>query len=163
MAMPIPNQTAGRAAGATATPTAKAPPPVAGAEPDVPALLEPLPRGRLEAMLAAGREIRECCRVLGKVRANVVGEILRDQGPFYEHRHYPKGDVFDAETFSQYYYHAHRAGSGEHGHFHTFLRAGGMPEGARPVPHAGEAAWPAGDGALSHLVASGKVVGIRRP
>src|SRR5210317_191916 len=89
----------------------------------------------LEAMLAAAFEIKECCRVLGKVQANLVGEILKDQGTFYEMQHYPKGDVYDAETHSQYYYHAHRPDSGEHGHFHTFLRAKGMPPGVLPVPY----------------------------
>jgi hypothetical protein len=103
-------------------------------------------------MLDAGAEIRECWRVLAKGGLNIVGEVLRGQGQFVEFDHYPAGDVFDDETGSQYYYHAHR--DGEHGHFHTFLRARGMPEGMSPLPYAGATeAWPEGKGALSHLIA----------
>lgn len=103
-------------------------------------------------MLAAGAEVRECYRVLGKAGLNIVGEVLRGNGQFVELDHYPPDDVFDDETASQYYYHAHR--DGEHGHFHTFLRARGMPPGVAPAeyPLASEP-WPRGDEALAHLVA----------
>jgi len=112
-------------------------------------------RGReeLQAMRAAGAEVRECRRVLEKGGLNVVGEVLRGQGEFVEFDHYPADDVFDAATQSQYYYHAHRGAPGEHGHFHTFLRAPGMPAGMRPVAHAGADPWPEGEEALSHLIA----------
>jgi hypothetical protein len=114
-----------------------------------------LPRGQLEAMLAAGRQIRECHRVLRKTNDNVVGEVLRGQGVFYEWQHYPKGDVFDHETHSQYYYHAHPAEQrgGEHGHFHTFLRPKGMPAGIRPAPLPDFRPPKEENAALSHLVA----------
>ncbi len=115
--------------------------------------LAALGRERLERMLAAGREALECRRVLNKAGLNIVGELLKGQGTFYELNHYPDGDVYDAETHSQYYYHAHREGSGEHGHFHTFLRAAGMPEECRPVPYDGEEPWPQGEEAHSHLIA----------
>ena len=115
--------------------------------------LSGLPRRRLEAMAAAGEEILECTRVLHKAGANVVGEILKGQGKFYEWNHYPEGDVHDSETHSQYYYHAHRGEAGEHGHFHTFLRQPGMPPGVKPAPYDGDEAWPQGKDALSHLVA----------
>lgn len=110
-----------------------------------------LPRAQLQAMHSAGCEILECYRVLRKGGLNIVGEVLRDQGPFFEMEHYPQNDVFDAETHAQYYYHAHR--SGEHGHFHTFLRRGGMPRGMLPLdlPHAEP--WPEGDEQLAHLIA----------
>lgn len=108
-------------------------------------------RAELEQMLAAGDEVRECHRVLKKGGLNVVGEVLKGQGQFVKLEHYPKGDVFDRDSHAQYYYHAHRAG--EHGHFHTFLRAGGMPPGLRPVAHSGTRDWPKGDAALAHLVA----------
>jgi hypothetical protein len=112
-----------------------------------------LPRAQLEAMRAAGREILECRRVLQKGGLNLVGEVLRGQGKFYEHNHYPENDVYDAESHAQYYYHAHRGLAGEHGHFHTFLRRRGMPAQAAPldVPHAEP--WPSGDEALAHLIA----------
>ncbi len=73
-------------------------------------------------MLAAGIEVLECQRVLAKAGLNVVGQLLRGQGEFVEMNHYPTDDVYDPETKSQYYYHAHRDGDAEHGHFHTFVR-----------------------------------------
>jgi hypothetical protein len=84
--------------------------------------LERLPRPRLAKMQAAGEDILECYRVLGKAGLNVVGEVLRGRRKFVEYDHYPKHDVYDRETGAQYYYHAHRGIEGEHGHFHTFLR-----------------------------------------
>ena len=112
-----------------------------------------LRRPTLEAMRAAGAEVLECSRVLDKGGLNVVGEMLRGQGEFIEYEHYPTDDVHDADSHAQYYYHAHRGSAGEHGHFHTFLRAAGMPAGAAPVPYSGGEPWPAGDQALSHLIA----------
>jgi len=115
--------------------------------------IDRLDRETLETMLAAGEEVIDCHRVLAKVGANIVGEVLKDQGTFYELNHYPAGDVYDRETHAQYYYHAHRGMDGEHGHFHTFLRAKGMPEGVAPVPYDGKETWPSGDDGLSHLIA----------
>jgi hypothetical protein len=112
---------------------------------------ENLPRERLEAMAAAGAEVLECYRVLTKVDANVVGEILKGHGTFYEWDHYPPGDVFDHETHCQYYYHAHRGENGEHGHFHTFLRHDGIPGEIRPVPYDGAEPWPTGEDQICHL------------
>lgn len=112
-----------------------------------------LPRDRLEDMAAAGAEIREIYRLLRKTSANVVGQVLAHQGTFFEFDHYPKGDVYDDETHSQYYYHAHRGETGEHGHFHTFLRVAGMPAGIEPAPYDGDGERPLGDDALTHFVA----------
>ena len=83
-----------------------------------------LPGAELEAMAVAGAQILECYRVLQKSNSNVVAEVIKDGGTFYEFDHYPKGDVYDNETHSQYFYHAHRPK--EHGHFHTFLREEGI-------------------------------------
>ena len=116
-------------------------------------LLSGLGRERLEAMRVAGREILECHRVLERGGLNIVGELLRGQGDFVEFEHYPRDYVFDDRSHAQYYYHAHRGEEGEHGHFHTFLRAPGMPHGMRPVPNAGTEPWPSGDESLSHLIA----------
>lgn len=113
--------------------------------------LADLPRAQLERMLAAGEEIAECYRVLRKAGLNVVGEVLKGQGPFYEMNHYPKDDVYDGETHAQYYYHAHRPN--EHGHFHTFVRRPGMPAEMQPVPDAATRDWPAGDATIAHIVA----------
>ena len=113
-----------------------------------------LPRQELEGMLAAGEDIVEWYRVLQKTGDNIVGEVLRDQGKFYEWNHYPKGDVYDNETHSQHFYHTHPTDQrdGEHGHFHTFLRAKGMPKGIKPAPYDGDVEWPKGNDALSHLI-----------
>jgi len=125
-------------------------------QPLLPALASPdlgkLPRARLVAMRAAGAEVLECLRVLDKADLDLVSEVLRGQGTFYELEHYPSDDVFDRDTHAQYYYHAHREAS-EHGHFHTFLRAPGMPDGVAPVPYSGEEVWPEGDESISHLIA----------
>ncbi len=113
-----------------------------------------LTRDALLAMQAAGQEITECYRVLAKGGLNIVGELLRGQGDFIELDHYPNDDVFDRDTQSQYYYHAHRGLDGEHGHFHTFLRPPGMPDGLLPIAHQNASEpWPEGREALSHLVA----------
>ncbi|SHF21840.1 hypothetical protein SAMN02745148_02072 [Modicisalibacter ilicicola DSM 19980] len=93
----------------------------------------------LRRMHEAAQEALKCQRVLKKVGLNLVGELLKGQGEFLEFNHFPDGDVYDRDTGSQYYYHAHR-GSGEHGHFHVFHRP---PEDNRP----GELADP------THLVA----------
>lgn len=116
-------------------------------------LLSGLGRERLETMRTAGREILECHRVLERGGLNIVGELLRGQGDFVEFEHYPRDDVFDDRSHAQYYYHAHRGEEGEHGHFHTFLRAPGMPDGMRPVTNTGVEPWPSGDESLSHLIA----------
>lgn len=118
---------------------------------DRPPDLAGLDRETLRAMADAAGEIDECVRVLRKARLNVVGEVLKGQGPFVRMTHYPQGDVFDAETHAQYYYHAHR--EEEHGHFHCFLRAGGMPAGVAPDADAEARGWPSGDKAIAHLVA----------
>ncbi len=98
--------------------------------------LRSLSRAELERMAACGREVVDCLRVLAKTGDSVVSEALSGAGAFYEWRHYPEGDVYDPSTHAQFYYHAHpppERGSGEHGHFHTFLRPRGMPAGVRPL------------------------------
>ncbi len=81
------------------------------------------------ACAAAGREALDWQRILGKSKSNIVAEVLRHEGPFYQWNHYPKGDVYDPVSHSQWYYHAHPKDQrpGEHGHFHTFTRGGDQP------------------------------------
>ncbi|MGH6900948.1 MAG: DUF6969 family protein [Geminicoccaceae bacterium] len=100
-----------------------------------PIWLEALARETLIAMLEAGREVLEWRRILAKTGDNMVGVVLRQEGPFDVLDHYPKGDVFDPESHAQWYYHAHdkKERPGEHGHFHTFMRGGGMPPGIEPA------------------------------
>ena len=119
--------------------------------------LSSLPLAQLRTMQRAGLEIMECYRVLKKTGMNIVGEVLRDTlnkgETFYEYNHYPDDDVYDRESHAQYYYHAHRGEVGEHGHFHCFLRPGGMPAGVAPIAYTASDPWPQGDEALSHLLA----------
>ena len=84
----------------------------------------------------AGAEVLNCQRILKKTSSNVVSEILRHQGSYYEWSHYPKGDAVDWETHSLYYYHSHpkEERPDEHGHFHTFLCYDGMPDDVSPLP-----------------------------
>ncbi|MCP5504704.1 MAG: hypothetical protein H7A41_06075 [Chlamydiales bacterium] len=86
---------------------------------------------KLQDMLHAGKKLQKWNAMLEKTGTHVVDKVLKGGGIFSQMEHYPLDDVFDVETYSQYYYHAHR--SGEHGHFHLFLRQGGMKEGIRPI------------------------------
>lgn len=86
----------------------------------------------------------ECERALERGSLNLVGEMLREGGQFVEYEHHPPDDVYDAETGAQYYYHSHRGGSGEHGHFHTFMR--------QPL-FAATGAVEKGKSATTHLIA----------
>ena len=114
-----------------------------------------MPLVDLEEMRDAGERIRECYRVLAMTNDNIVGELLKGVETFYEWNHYPDGDVYDNESHSQYYYHAHPAEErpGEHGHFHTFLRPKGMPAGIVPAEVPDYEAPEDPDDALTHLIA----------
>lgn len=105
------------------------------AETEVPLDFSLLSSGDLSRMATAAEEALEIAGLLAKTGDNVVGELIKNAGTFYEWNHYPDGDVYDAETGSQFYYHAHPANlrTGEHGHFHTFLRPAGMPAGIAPA------------------------------
>src|SRR3546814_9593792 len=61
------------------------------------------------ALPISGAEGVEIRRVLAKTGDNLVGELLKHSGTFYEWDHYPPGDVYDHETHGQCYYHAHAA------------------------------------------------------
>ncbi len=126
---------------------------------DLAAALAALSLEELDRIIAAGETANEYLRLLKKSEQNVVGQCLANQGTFFEEEHYPQGDVFDRESHAQYYYHAHRPESGEHGHFHTFLRAAGMRRMVKPVPYSGKTKRPSGKDALSHIVA----ISMNRP
>lgn len=113
-----------------------------------------LDRSALDRMAAAAEEVVQIQHLLAKTQDNVVGELIKNAGPFYEWNHYPESDVYDAENGSQYFYHAHPADLrvGEHGHFHTFLRPAGMPAGMRPAPVADYSPPKEANDALSHLI-----------
>jgi hypothetical protein len=71
--------------------------------------------------------------------STMVREAAGKSGKVVDWRHYPDGDVYDAASHAQYFYHRHAAaerdegGNAEHGHFHLFLRAEGMPHGVTPL------------------------------
>jgi hypothetical protein len=121
--------------------------------PSIPACLRGLSHAQLQDLQAAGVEVLTCLAAIGRARTNPVARILKHGGQFVENSHYPDGDVFDHASASQYYYHAHRSETGEHGHFHTFVRARGFPEGVAPVPYSGDHPPPGGDDAICHLIA----------
>ena len=113
-----------------------------------------LPTERLKTMVAAGEDVIDCHRVLAKTGDNIVGELIKGTETFYEWDHYPKGDVYDNATHSQFYYHAHpqELRGGEHGHFHTFVRPLGMPAGILPAPLPGLELPKDDNDALSHII-----------
>ena len=112
--------------------------------------LSALPNEQLQTMASAAFEIDECQRVLERASGNVVAELLNEVETFYEFDHCPPGDIYDLDSHSQYYYHAHR--EGEHGHFHTFLREAGMPAGLEPVAQSEADFMRERDDRLSHLI-----------
>ena len=120
---------------------------------DLNKLLSEISGDELAKMSKAGEAVKKNLRLLKKSNHNPVGRCLENQGVFYEDAHYPKGDVYDRESHAQYYYHAHRPESGEHGHFHTFVRARGMPGGMAPAPYKGDGKRPVGKDAISHIIA----------
>lgn len=86
-------------------------------------------------MAACGRVVLDCQRRWAASGTTVLAAAL-DGGVAEDWRHYPAEDVYDAATHAQYFYHAHppaERGAAEAGHFHTFLRARGMPAGVRPL------------------------------
>lgn len=103
-------------------------------------MFETIDKDQLEKMLRAAHIVSETMRVLQKSGTNAVGEILKTEENFFQWEHLPNDDVYDRHSHSQYYYHAHEksdTGNGihddEHGHFHTFIRGKGMPEGINPL------------------------------
>ncbi len=107
----------------------------------------------LRALSKAGEDVLEALRVLQKAGANTVSRVIENYGEFYEMEHYPPGDVYDEDSASQYYYHAHRTDSEEHGHFHTFIRADAIPTSMIPFPYDGEEDIPTGEDTICHLIA----------
>lgn len=88
----------------------------------------------------AARVLRECRAALAARGGTVITEVLGNApGTVAAWRHYPDGEVYDAATHAQYFYHRHPAPAGaagaasEHGHFHLFLRGEGIPAGIAPL------------------------------
>jgi hypothetical protein len=92
-------------------------------------------QAEIEQMIAAAATIRDCRRDLAARNTDLVGEVTRSS-TICAWRHYPDGEVFDATSHAQYFFHVHAPDSrppSERGHFHTFLRAEGMPSGVVPL------------------------------
>jgi hypothetical protein len=93
-------------------------------------------RGEIERMAAAAQVVGECRRELAGRNRNVISEVAAGEVTLSEWRHYPEGEAYDPKSHTQYFYHSHPASGRplrEHGHFHTFLRAEGMPAGVAPL------------------------------
>jgi hypothetical protein len=85
---------------------------------------------------AAAGVVAACHRALGARGGGILAEIGAEEGALVDWQRYPGGEVYDPQTHVQYFYHAHPAAdraAREHGHFHTFLRAEGMPLGVAPL------------------------------
>ena len=87
-------------------------------------------------MATAAQVVEECRRELAARNRNVVSEVTAGEVTLSEWRHYPEGDAYDPKSHAQYFYHSHpdlERPPREHGHFHTFMRAEGMPAGVAPL------------------------------
>ena len=96
-----------------------------------------------EAMHENLMMMNECQRVLANTKHSIVSEMLRFTDKFQYWKHVPPKDVLDGHSYSQFYYHAHPQAAqsaattlhdGEHGHFHTFMRHGGILDTEKPYP-----------------------------
>jgi Domain of unknown function (DUF6969) len=87
----------------------------------------------------AAATLLACRQMLAARGGSVVGEAIGEGGEVIDWRHYPDGEVYDAVSHAQYFFHRH-AGRGplrheppEAGHFHLFLRGDGMPADSAPL------------------------------
>jgi hypothetical protein len=101
---------------------------------------------RRERETEAAETLRECLDALAKHGSTVIREATGEVGTdICDWRHYPDGEVYDAASHAQYFYHRHPAPrpapagmhtpgkSAEHGHFHLFLRGEGIQAGITPL------------------------------
>jgi len=97
-----------------------------------------LGKTQLRRMARAGEAMFEAERRLAKAGHSLVERMLHGHASFEPWTHYPPEDVYDYETASQYYYHAHEDRPAEHGHFHLFLRAPAFAPEATPLRRVNE-------------------------
>ena len=93
---------------------------------------------RLKALQDAASAVMNVHRILGKSQSTILREMLAGEGSAAPWRHYPDGDVYDAEYFSQYYFHDHPMSMewpDARGHFHTFLRLPELEDEASDAVH----------------------------
>lgn len=79
------------------------------------------------AQVALDVPLRYACQGRSLAHAALAGA-----SQFVELAHHPRADVADPTAGTKFYYHAHRHGSGEHGHFHLFAYG---PEGRDDFVH----------------------------
>ena len=94
--------------------------------------LKTLPIEKLQEMLKAGKEVLEWTDCLKKTKSHIIQEISKQKELFWRVDFRSIKGAFDEKSYAQYYYHSHR-NNGEHGHFHLFLRRGGMPPQVAPL------------------------------
>lgn len=118
------------------------------------ARLKQLDRDELLDMYDAAADVTECLSALAEQGKNPVTEVLAGAEAVDEWAHFPQGDAIDRSTHSQFFYHAHAAeerASGEHGHFHTFVRPRALIPGLYP-DNADDDADGEGPPPITHLV-----------
>jgi hypothetical protein len=119
-------------------------------------ILSALPHEDLLRMAEAGNTAVECMSALHRRRSNLVLVAIEGHGDFVEWNHYPPFDAIDSRSHAQYYFHAHPAedrDDPDYGHFHTFIRAQGMPPRIVASAVGGEPARGAESGGACHLIA----------
>jgi hypothetical protein len=93
-------------------------------------------QAEIDRMIAAAGVIWDCRRDLAARNTDLVREVTGSSPTICAWRHYPEGEAYDPQSHAQYFFHAHARESrqtSERGHFHTFLRAEGMPSGVVPL------------------------------
>ncbi len=119
---------------------------------DLPQALAALDQRALDSMRSASDEMTECMRVLQKVDRTLIHEVIDGEPSLEFYTHYPKtDDVRDESNHSQYYYHHHRNDPQEHGHFHLYVRDGGIPKGVTPSKKFSRKKWPPKDEQFAQL------------
>ena len=88
----------------------------------------------------AAAALRDCKRVLAARGRTILDEVTEGAIDIAAWRRFPEGEVYDPASHAQYFYHCHAAPAQrhpteceEHGHFHLFLRAEGVPAGITPL------------------------------
>lgn len=93
-------------------------------------------QAEIAQMTTAAAAIRDCRIEFAARNTDPVSEVTAGSPTVCEWRHYPDGEVYDSTSHAQYFFHTHPQTSrptSERGHFHTFLRADGMPSGIAPL------------------------------
>jgi len=98
---------------------------------------------KLQVSSAEIARMQAAAAVIDEIRARLADDpggllamVAAGAQALNDWQHYPAGDVYDPRSHAQYFFHAHSPAQRspcEYGHFHTFLRAEGMPVGVAPL------------------------------